>query len=324
MGSRAVVLACRTPGVALDWFGIEADGLVFTRTGRPFFTSPGPSGALGDALLGRVRGALDAAGVWAEAGDWVALDCELMPWSLKAEGLLIGQYAAVGAAARAGLAAAAGVLGQALDRGVDVAALRERTDQRRQTADAFTAAYRPYAWPVSSVDDLRLAPFQVLAGASGTCFDREQTWHLRVAERLAAADPLFVPTRHLVADLADPGAEQAVVAWWDELTGPGGEGMVVKPPAPVTRGRRGTVQPGVKCRGQEYLRIIYGPEYTLGGNLARLRERNLGRKRSLAATEFALGVEALERFVRREPLFRVHECVFAILALDSEPVDPRL
>src|SRR5690242_1752061 len=52
--------------------------------------------------------------------------------------------------------------------------------------------------------------------------------------------------------------------------------------------------------------------------------RSVGAKRSLASREFALGIEALERFVRREPLRRVHECVFGVLALESEPVDPRL
>jgi hypothetical protein len=59
-------------------------------------------------------------------------------------------------------------------------------------------------------------------------------------------------------------------------------------------------------------------------NLARLRSRSLHTKRSLALREFALGIEALERFVRCEPLRRVHECVFGVLALESEPVDPRL
>jgi RNA repair, ligase-Pnkp-associating, region of Hen1/PNKP adenylyltransferase domain, C-terminal region/PNKP adenylyltransferase domain, ligase domain len=87
---------------------------------------------------------------------------------------------------------------------------------------------------------------------------------------------------------------------------------------------RGLLQPGVKCRGREYLRIIYGPEYADPTQIDRLRSRSLGRKRSLAVREFGLGVEALERFVRRAPLYRVHECVFAVLALESEPVDPRL
>ena len=213
---------------------------------------------------------------------------------------------------------------QALGRGVDVAALTDRTRERLAAARAFAAVYRSYVWPVSSLDDVRLAPFQILAGSAGTCLARDHTWHLRSAERLAVADSLILPTRHLVADLAEPGAEAAVTAWWEQITGAGGEGMVTKPAAPVTRGRRGVAQPGLKCRGPEYLRIIYGPEYSIAANLDRLRERNLARKRSLAASEFALGVEALERFTRRESLSRVHECVFGVLALESEPVDPRL
>jgi protein phosphatase len=108
------------------------------------------------------------------------------------------------------------------------------------------------------------------------------------------------------------------------MTATGGEGMVVKPLEFVAKGRKGLVQPAVKVRGREYLRIIYGPEYTLPDNLLRLKSRGLGAKRSLALREFALGLEALERFAHEEPLRRVHECVFGVLALESEPVDPRL
>src|ERR1700685_513542 len=92
----------------------------------------------------------------------------------------------------------------------------------------------------------------------------------------------------------------------------------------VPRSPRGLLQPAVKCRGPEYLRIIYGPEYDAPENLERLRARGLSSKRSLALREFALGIEGLERFVRKEPLRRVYECVLGVLALESEPVDPRL
>lgn len=252
------------------------------------------------------------------------LDCEILPWSLKADDLVRGQYAAAGAAAVASLTAAAGILAAARARGVEVAGLSQRTGQRRTAAEAFTRAYQPYIWPVSSVEDVRLAPFVVLAGSSGTCLYRDHAWHMRAAQRLAEADPLITPTRHLAVDAGNTAAGQAVTAWWEEITGGGGEGMVVKPASPITWGQRGLAQPGIKCRGPEYLRIIYGPEYSLPANLDRLRERNLGHKRVLAISEFAVGVEALERFVRREPAFRVHECVFGVLALESEPVDPRL
>jgi hypothetical protein len=100
--------------------------------------------------------------------------------------------------------------------------------------------------------------------------------------------------------------------------------MVVKPLANQVRGPRGLVQPGVKVRGREYLRIIYGPDYTEPAHLDRLRQRGLGHKRSLALREYALGLEGLRRLADGEPLWRVHECVFAVLAMESEPVDPRL
>ncbi len=125
-------------------------------------------------------------------------------------------------------------------------------------------------------------------------------------------------------DVTDPDSQAEGVRWWTELTERGGEGMVVKPHNFILRGSRGLAQPAVKCRGREYLWIIYGPDYTTDENLSRLRSRGLGHKRSLALGEFALGIEGLERFVRREPLRRVHECVFGVLALESEPVDPRL
>jgi protein phosphatase len=128
----------------------------------------------------------------------------------------------------------------------------------------------------------------------------------------------------MIVDVTDPASEEAGIRWWEELTRRGGEGMVVKPFEFIARGPRGLVQPAVKCRGAEYLRIIYGPEYTTPENLERLRQRGLSAKRSLALREFALGIEGLERFVQREPLRRVHECVFGVLALESEPVDPRL
>ena len=140
----------------------------------------------------------------------------------------------------------------------------------------------------------------------------------------AISEGVVISTRHLVVDVTDPESEAAGVRWWEELTASGGEGMVVKPLDWIVRGAKGLVQPAVKCRGPEYLRIIYGPEYDRPEHLARLRSRGLNGKRSLALREFALGLESLERFVRREPLRRVHECAFGVLALESEPVDPRL
>jgi protein phosphatase len=324
MGSRAVIALCRDAAAAARRFDAPEGetGAVWTRTGRAFFNDP----ATTEALLARLRAAAEAAGLWEElATDWLLLDAEIMPWSAKAGALIEAQYAPVAAASRAGLGAAAGALARAAARGVDTADLATRVAQRAERAALYARAWEPYVWPVSGVDDLRVAPFHMLASEGRVWFDKDHRWHMSLADRLAATgEALIQATRWRTVDLADEAACAEAVAWWEDLTGGGGEGMVVKPRDFVSRGPKGLLQPALKVRGREYLRIIYGPEYDAPEHLARLRERGLNGKRNLALREFALGHEGLKRFVAGEPLRRVHECVFAVLALESEPIDPRL
>ncbi|MCW2497832.1 polynucleotide kinase-phosphatase [Jatrophihabitans sp.] len=321
MGSRAVALVCRSGEAAQARFGLPGLGAVWTRTGRSFF-----SAGLTAQFVDRLSVAIESAGLFDEFDTpWLLLDAEILPWSAKAEQLLRDQYAAVGAAARSSLPAAVAALDRAAASGLDVAGLRARTAARAANADAFTEAYRRYCWPTDGLAGVRLAPFQLLATEGAAHHERPHSWHLDAADRLVTADPEVVaPTRRLTVDTTDPESVAAATQWWSELTAAGGEGMVVKPAANLTRARKGLVQPGLKVRGREYLRIIYGPDYTEPDNLERLRARGLGHKRSLALREYALGLEALDRLARGEPLWRVHECVFAVLALESEPVDPRL
>jgi protein phosphatase len=324
MGSRAVVILCRDADVARKRFGVAGEeiGVCYTRTGRRFFDKP----ELESAFLLRIREAADRCGLWDSLKtDWVCLDAELMPWSAKAQELLRRQYAPVGAAARGAFREALAGLNAAAGHDAEVAKLRDRLAERADLASGFVDAYRRYCWTVNSLDDLKLAPFHLIAAEGHAFFDRDHQWHMEILTALCSAEPrLLKLTKTQTVDLVDAASQDAAIAWWTEHTGSGGEGMVVKPLGFVQRGRRGFVQPGVKCRGREYLRIIYGPEYTLPENLERLRSRGVGRKRSLALREFALGVEAVERFVRGEPLRRVHECVFGVLAMETEAVDPRL
>ncbi|GAB2966065.1 polynucleotide kinase-phosphatase [Saccharothrix stipae] len=307
MGSRAVVLVRKDDG-----------GVIHTRTGRAFFDPP-----LGDELLARVREEVTRAGLWDEFDtDWLLLDTELLPWNAKAAGLIKEQYASVGAAATGALGVAVDVLARTAERGIDVSDLLRRSQGRHENAIGYRDAYQRYVRPTDGLAGVSIAPFQLLAARGRTFHDRDHLWHLDVLGRLGGE--VFTRTRHLVVDTTDEDQVAAGIRWWEELTAAGGEGMVVKPLANLVRGDRGLVQPGVKVRGREYLRIIYGPDYTEPENLERLRKRGLGAKRSLAIREYALGLEALERVAREEPLWRVHECVFAVLALESEPVDPRL
>lgn len=325
MGSRAVVLVCKDAAAARERFGVDGPtGSLYTRTGRPFFDDP----AMTEEVLDRLRAAVGAAGLWAELDtDWLLLDAELLPWSLKATGLLRTQYAAVGAASGAAFPDALNALEAAVGRGVDVGDLLDAQRERAADAAAFTDAYRRYCWPTDGLDGVHLAPFQILAVQGRSLAALPHDEQLALIDRVVEHDGsgLLRTTRRLYVDTGDEESVRAGVDWWLEMTGRGGEGMVVKPVGALVRDGRGRlVQPGIKCRGREYLRIIYGPEYTRPENLAKLRGRVLGHKRSLAIREYALGLEALDRLAEGEPLWRVHEAVFAVLALESEPVDPRL
>lgn len=319
MGSRAIVVVGRNAEAVRRRFATETAGLgtIYTRTGRAFFSDK----ALEQAFLQKLTDAAEKADLWDRLGtDWLCLDAELLPWSAKALALLEQQYAPVGAASTHVLPIAADLLAKA-----GQTELADRMTARADMASAYRDAYRRYCWDVSSLDDYRIAPFHVLAHDGSFNMDRDHLWHLEVIDALCAADPSFVKrTERLVIDLSSDTQVAAAAAWWETETAAGMEGMVVKPLAFTQKGAKGLIQPGIKCRGREYLRIIYGAEYTAPENLIRLKARNVGGKRALAQREYALGYEALKRFVADEPLYRVHEAVFGVLALESEPVDPRL
>jgi protein phosphatase len=338
MGSRAVIVLCRDTETAAKRFGVADNsfGIIYTRTGRRFFDDAETE----KALLTRFQKTLCESRFWDEFNTgWVCVDAELMPWSAKARELLETQYAPVGCAGRNGLAAAADAIkkvaktfngnrlnaGPSSNQSVDLERLLEKYTERHDSVMRYTDAYRRYCWDVKSVDDYRIAPFHILATEGKTWNAENHITHMEhIAKYMTGSNPVFMATNHLLVDLLDESSVAAGTAWWEELTESGGEGMVVKPFDFIAVKGAELLQPAVKCRGHEYLRIIYGPEYALGGNLERLKKRSLKRKRDLALGEFALGMESLERFTRKEPLYRVHECVFGVLALESEPVDPRL
>ncbi|MCL2631855.1 MAG: polynucleotide kinase-phosphatase [Coriobacteriia bacterium] len=359
MGSRAVIIVCKDTDTVKRRFlassgggssssssgggggsssgsGSGSLGIIYTRTGRHFFDDHHTE----QAILARLQAVLADSGFWQDFDtDWVCLDAELMPWSAKAQQLLVEQYSSVGRAGRNALSSALTAIEQAVSllperelipmnearETADMTELALRYQQRLDALTLYTEAYRRYCWDVNSLDDYRIAAFHIMATEGRVWCDESHLWQMQTIARYTAdRDPIFVATNHLLVDLHDPSSVDAAVQWWTELTDAGGEGMVVKPFDFIAFSGNELLQPAIKCRGREYLRIIYGPEYLLADNLKRLKRRSLARKRNLALGEFALGVESLERFVREEPLYRVHECVFAVLAMESEPIDPRL
>jgi protein phosphatase len=325
MGSRAVVVVCKDENVATSRFGVVEKrlGVVYTRTGRAFFNDDN----LEKQFVEKVQKALTDSDFWTKhETDWVCLDCELMPWSAKAKELIIKQYAAVSTAARHALAATKPVFKQSILRGLPIADLQHQFAEKASSIDLYHAAFHRYCKETNGIDGLVLAPFHILATEKGVHSDKNHVWHMTHIADFCQANPDFLmATPYKVVDLNDAVALQDATTWWENLTALGGEGMVVKSLEFIEKHERfGLMQPAIKCRGKEYLRIIYGADYDLTQNLARLKQRNLTAKRSLALREFALGMEGLARFVQKEPLRRVHECVFGVLALESEGVDPRL
>lgn len=336
MGSRAVVVLCRDERTAQDRFGVTdgSSGVIYTRTGRRFLNDSN----LETQLLEHLRQACERAGLWDSLNtSWACFDCELMPWSAKAIDLLKSQYAAVGAAGKAALGTTTQTLKQTLDRLTSkgdvqyepqiekVQSLHTSFERQTGKIEQFVEAYRRYCWQVESLSDWKLAPFHLLATEGKVHSDRSHVWHMEQLHSICNQDPdVLLATDWLLVDTDASESEEQATQWWMQKTAAGAEGMVVKPHDWINRSKNGLVQPAVKCRGKEYLRIIYGPDYDSEENLTRLRRRGLGRKRSLACREFALGIEALERFISQDSLRKVHECVFGILALESEPVDPRL
>lgn len=338
MGSRAVIILCRDAETAKRRFGVSDNsrGIIYTRTGRHFFDDKAVEGA----ILDRLDTALTRSGFWDDfSTDWVCLDTELMPWSVKAQALLQNQYSPVGCAGKTALRNAVEALERACQRrnlayqvsentsgqNVNLMKVLEAFTEREACLNKYINAYREYCWPTVNIDDLRVAPFHLLATEGSVYNGKDHVWHMETIRKyITETERIFMSTDYLIVDVNDDDSIRHGIDWWLKLTGAGGEGMVVKPYTFIAQMGTELLQPAVKCRGREYLRIIYGPEYTMPEHMERLKKRSLSRKRNLALREFSLGMESLERFVSNEPLYKVHECVFAVLAFESEPIDPRL
>ncbi len=322
MGSRALLVIAKDADAAKARFGVEDGkaGVIYTRTGRPFFKDESEEAA----VVTRIGKAMQSAGLWEELQtDWVLLDAELMPWSAKAQDLLKRQYLPTVAAAKSSASALLGAISKAEEiDGLDV--LSARAETQFSNAELMGLTIDGYCWAADSIEDYRIAPFHILASAGKVHADQPHTWHMETLGKLADVDPILQTTGWKRIDLNSAADRETVVDWWMKHTGSGGEGLVFKPNAFILRGDKGLIQPAMKVRGRDYLRIIYGPDYDLPKNIERLRQRGLGRKFSLAEREFKLGFEGLHRFVEGLPLSKVHECALAVLALESEPVDPRL
>lgn len=317
MGSRAIILVFRSQEAALKWTGYADTVVTTSRTGRDFF-----DGNLKTKMHERIHDAVTKAGYFEEfETEWLLLDAEILPWNVKAGELIASEYAHVANAAIIDRSSLANALSEAAT--VDVDDWRQEAEKGLRDAEAFRNAYAPYIWSVQNDDAIQIAVFHVLAHQQELLTTKPHSWHMEQSQRLADASDLFLATEYRF--ISGEQGKQEAIQWWHELTETGGEGFVVKPldwNAVSTNGR--PVQPAMKVRGREYLRLIYGMNYLEPEVLEHVKKRGLKKKQQMAVDEYALGLEGIQRLIHQESVERIHECVLAVMAIESDPADPRL
>ncbi|MFJ7753650.1 polynucleotide kinase-phosphatase [Peribacillus muralis] len=318
MGSRAILFLFRDMEASKTYTGFESLGVIHTRTGRRFFDVETE-----ERLVLRINQDLRESGYFEKYDtDYVLLDAEIMPWNLKAKELISRQYAHVSENAILDRTMLKDKLEMAALDNADIQGWLKEYELKLENAHTFKEVFQKYCWDIEDMDSIQIAPFHVLAHSGQAFFDKPHTWHMERNREFATCSSLFVQTEYKV--ITDEASEEEVISWWEEITTEGHEGIVIKPEFFIARNKGKLLQPAIKVRGRKYLNIIYGMDYLLPANLERLKNRNTGKKQKLALREFSLGIEGIQRYVKGESIERVHECVLGTLAMESDPVDPRL
>lgn len=318
MGSRGILLLFKSKEVGFKYVGRETLGVIHTRTGRRFFNEE-----IEKKILSRINKGLISSDYFNKYDtDFLLLDSEIMPWNLKAKELINNQYAHVAENAILDRKLIKDKLKKAVNSNRNLENWLAEYEDKLNNAIIFKNVFQNYCWDIDDIDQIQIAPFHVLAHSKETFFNKPHTWHMEMNHKFAKMADIFVETEFLVID--DAESEEEAIKWWDTITSEGHEGIVIKPEVFISKSNGKLIQPAIKVRGRKYLNIIYGMDYLLPENLARLKKRNISKKQKLALKEFSLGLEGINRYVNGESIERVHECVLATLAMESDPVDPRL
>lgn len=324
MGGRVTLLVCKQTQVAKKRFALP-DG---QRSSCLYRVKPDASAyeflqweheLRSKGLFKHLESVIDASGIWESIeANWLLLDCELMPWAISNEPIqgVTELYTGLAAVGLESLEITIETL-KGLSKTNDIAhTLVSSLSEDHNNLLSYRDVYRNYCKPVSKLEDIQVAPFHILASDKGLYTHASHEWHLKIAEILSEKDPLDViqKTEHIYVDLSSEKEQEEAIEWWTELTHAGVEGMVIKPLHFTEFNNDALVQPAIKCRGKDYIRMVYGPNYL--NHLDALRQRVTTTKERLAFFEFALGTEGLKRLIDQKPTSQVLECFIATLALE--------
>ena len=318
MGSRGILFLFKDIESAIKHTTIESLGVIYSRSGKRFFDTETE-----EQIVSKINLELHDKGYFDKHNtDYLILDAEIMPWNLKAKELISSQYAHVAENAILDRTKLKEKIEVVVGQNDELNVWLHEYEEKLNNAHTFSEVFQKYCWTIEDINSIQIAPFHLLAHSNQTFFDQPHTWHMGMNREFANQSKIFVETDYKV--ITDETSEEEVIKWWNDMTSDGHEGIVIKPEFYVARNKGKLLQPAIKVRGRKYLKIIYGMDYLLPQNLNRLKSRNTGRKQKMALKEFALGVEGIQRYVQKESIERVHECVLGTLALESDIVDPRL
>lgn len=293
MGSRAYALLFRDPEQA-HRHGFEYPILMNARSGGFFFRDPTQAMALWQDVAPKMK------------DDFIILDMEVMPWSLKAERLIANDFTLPGEAAQ-------------LWR-------KRHQPELVDNATKFLEMVRIYGADAP----LEARVFHVLAAGRMMENKKKPNWvhyfdprygfyrthEEQLAEIRALEGDIVKPTTYQVVDLDSAASKEASVRRWLDYCESGGEGFVYKTPTFFTLGSTGfPIQPAMKVRGRDYLRIIYGMDYLQPEYFDRLKQRGTKMKRLLAVQEQEIAIHILRCFINGNEIERLR-AVGAFLGLE--------
>jgi hypothetical protein len=292
MGSRGHVLVFRNEDKARE-FGFDSQVTIISRSGFMFFRE--------QDYIEKI-----IADVPEMENDFMILDCEIMPWSLKAKGLIHNSFVVPGECALLDREQTA------INLGIDVG--EERAKQYLKSLANYTQD-----------QDIQIRVFDLLAW--GNIEDgRVKKWNngyyvvrrkkLDLIDTWFGKHKIFRPVEWQEVDLFDEQSKLNCIKNWEVYCSSGGEGFVFKPPMQYYSSAGYPIQSMVKVRGREYLRIIYGIDYLEPEYLDKLKQRSIKKKRIQAIQETEMAKLILKTFIEKEYNLR-YKFIAAFLGVEN-------
>jgi hypothetical protein len=321
MGSRALITLFKNEEIGKKYINKNKKGFILSRNNIRFFNIEQEK-----QYVDRLVEDLTKHNFFEKYDtDLLILDCEILPWNLKANSLITNQYGLVSNTSRYVRNHKLEILKELFNQGKVSKEDVEKQINLLENSKKFHDVFSFYCWNIEDINNVKIAPFHILSFSKESNFNRNHEWHMGISKELSMMSSLFIETPYMIINLDNEQEKNSCIKWWKEITEDGHEGIVIKPYKFISKNKNGEiVQPAIKVRGKEYLRIIYGMDYLEKENLEIIKQRSAHKKMKKAISQFLLSVESINRFINMDKIENILECVLASMSIDNEFTDPRL